>query len=240
MHHNYSSTTPFVSETPLPRLLQDCHWPFLNIHHQVLLTNRPRLNPQEARRSNECRPAGRVDKLDGRIPRRLGQLHSPNAQLVTVDSLELCGYGMFLLGHLSNDSGGIKIPCILLRLYRMGKGWLAGVCTPFNGMFWHKVLSLCSLGWANNAQDYVLSVAVSHDGRWIVSGSKDRGLRQFSVCFKEHKNSGLFSSPFSLPQLTPNSNLNRSESRSILATRSAGMEETSLSLQECCRHAESE
>ena len=26
-------------------------------------------------------------------------------------------------------------------------------------------------------QDYVLSVAVSHDGAWVVSGSKDRGVQ---------------------------------------------------------------
>lgn len=26
-------------------------------------------------------------------------------------------------------------------------------------------------------QDYVLSVAVSHDGEWVVSGSKDRGVQ---------------------------------------------------------------
>ena len=26
-------------------------------------------------------------------------------------------------------------------------------------------------------QDYVLSVAVSHDGQWVVSGSKDRGVQ---------------------------------------------------------------
>ncbi|KIL59601.1 hypothetical protein M378DRAFT_1001429 [Amanita muscaria Koide BX008] len=26
-------------------------------------------------------------------------------------------------------------------------------------------------------QDYVLSVAVSHDGQWIVSGSKDQGIQ---------------------------------------------------------------
>lgn len=26
-------------------------------------------------------------------------------------------------------------------------------------------------------KDYVLSAAVSHDGRWVVSGSKDRGVQ---------------------------------------------------------------
>ena len=49
-------------------------------------------------------------------------------------------------------------------------------------------------------QDYVLSVAVSHDGQWVVSGSKDRGVQfwdsrsaivQFML--QGHKNSGNFS-----------------------------------------------
>ena len=47
-------------------------------------------------------------------------------------------------------------------------------------------------------QDYVLSVAVSHDGQWVVSGSKDRGVQfwdsrsaivQFML--QGHKNSGI-------------------------------------------------
>lgn len=49
-------------------------------------------------------------------------------------------------------------------------------------------------------QDYVLSVVVSHDGKWVVSGSKDRcvrfwdshsGTMQFML--QGHKNSGLLS-----------------------------------------------
>ncbi len=48
-------------------------------------------------------------------------------------------------------------------------------------------------------KDYVLSVAVSHDGQWVVSGSKDRGVQfwdsrsaivQFML--QGHKNSGKF------------------------------------------------
>ena len=46
-------------------------------------------------------------------------------------------------------------------------------------------------------QDYVLSVAVSHDGRWVVSGSKDRGVQfweaqtaQMQLMLQGHKNSG--------------------------------------------------
>lgn len=47
-------------------------------------------------------------------------------------------------------------------------------------------------------QDYVLSVAVSHDGQWVVSGSKDRGVQFWDAktaiahCMLQgHKNSGM-------------------------------------------------
>jgi WD40 repeat protein len=59
-------------------------------------------------------------------------------------------------------------------------------------------------------QDYVLSVAVSHDGQWVVSGSKDRGVQfwdsrsaivQFML--QGHKNSGiLFFAVYFLAWLT--------------------------------------
>ena len=46
-------------------------------------------------------------------------------------------------------------------------------------------------------QDYVLSVAVSHDGHWVVSGSKDRGVQFWDaktaivqLMLQGHKNSG--------------------------------------------------
>lgn len=48
-------------------------------------------------------------------------------------------------------------------------------------------------------KDYVLSVAVSHDGQWVVSGSKDRGVQFWDAknavvqCMLQgHKNSGGF------------------------------------------------
>ena len=48
-------------------------------------------------------------------------------------------------------------------------------------------------------QDYVLSVAVSHDGQWVVSGSKDRGVQFWDaksaivqLMLQGHKNSGTF------------------------------------------------
>ena len=55
-------------------------------------------------------------------------------------------------------------------------------------------------------QDYVLSVAVSHDGQWVVSGSKDRGVQFWDaksaivqLVLQGHKNSG----PLSPVDLTP-------------------------------------
>jgi glucose repression regulatory protein TUP1 len=54
-------------------------------------------------------------------------------------------------------------------------------------------------------QDYVLSVAVSPDGQWIVSGSKDRGVSFWdpkstaaTVVLQGHKNSGAFELCFRL------------------------------------------
>jgi len=55
--------------------------------------------------------------------------------------------------------------------------------------------SACTLNF-NGHKDYVLSVAVSHDGQWIVSGSKDRGVQfweqrtaQVQLMLQGHKNS---------------------------------------------------
>ena len=56
--------------------------------------------------------------------------------------------------------------------------------------------SLCTMNFVGH-KDYVLSVAVSHDGRWVVSGSKDRGVQfwdpksAMAQCMlRGHKNSG--------------------------------------------------
>jgi glucose repression regulatory protein TUP1 len=81
-------------------------------------------------------------------------------------------------------------------------------------------------------QDYVLSVAVSHDGQWVVSGSKDRGVQfwdsrsaivQFML--QGHKNSGIrFLGPLLLDWLTDWRKLvisiDLSPSASLLATGS--------------------
>ena len=52
------------------------------------------------------------------------------------------------------------------------------------------------------SQDYVLSVAVSHDGQWVVSGSKDRGVQFWEartatvqLMLQGHKNSGTWAPP---------------------------------------------
>ena len=59
------------------------------------------------------------------------------------------------------------------------------------------VVRVQSMTW-RMIKDYVLSVAVSHDGQWVVSGSKDRGVQfwdsrsaivQFML--QGHKNSGI-------------------------------------------------
>lgn len=56
--------------------------------------------------------------------------------------------------------------------------------------------SACMMNFTGH-KDYVLSVAVSHDGQWVVSGSKDRGVQFWDAksavvqCMLQgHKNSG--------------------------------------------------
>lgn len=56
--------------------------------------------------------------------------------------------------------------------------------------------SQCTMNFVGH-KDYVLSVAVSHDGQWVVSGSKDRGVQFWDAktavvqCMLQgHKNSG--------------------------------------------------
>ena len=60
-------------------------------------------------------------------------------------------------------------------------------------------------------QDYVLSVAVSHDGQWVVSGSKDRGVQFWDAktaivqfMLQGHKNSGPLSPPLDPTPVNPN------------------------------------
>ena len=60
--------------------------------------------------------------------------------------------------------------------------------------------SQCMMNFTGH-KDYVLSVAVSHDGKWVVSGSKDRGVQfwdaqtAYAQCMLQgHKNSGEYSS----------------------------------------------
>ena len=55
--------------------------------------------------------------------------------------------------------------------------------------------TLCIMNFTGH-KDYVLSVAVSHDGAWVVSGSKDRGVQFWDAhtamaqcIFQGHKNS---------------------------------------------------
>jgi len=79
-------------------------------------------------------------------------------------------------------------------------------------------------------KDYVLSVAVSHDGQWVVSGSKDRGVQfwdsrsaivQFML--QGHKNSGDFFScnlSIALTSWKPVISIDLSPSASLLATGS--------------------
>ena len=58
--------------------------------------------------------------------------------------------------------------------------------------------SQCTMNFVGH-KDYVLSVAVSHDGNWVVSGSKDRGVQFWDAktavvqCMLQgHKNSGAY------------------------------------------------
>jgi glucose repression regulatory protein TUP1 len=78
-------------------------------------------------------------------------------------------------------------------------GEKGSVCTQ--NFIGHKVRRHALLvisNFTNALQDYVLSVAVSHDGKWIVSGSKDRCVQfwdarsaQWQLMLQGHKNSGI-------------------------------------------------
>ena len=98
----------------------------------------------------------------------------------------------------------------------------------------HKArVELAALGCVANrlVQDYVLSVAVSHDGQWVVSGSKDRGVQFWDaksaivqLMLQGHKNSGPLSpidSPFEADSSSvPVISIDLSPAGSVLATGS--------------------
>ncbi len=88
------------------------------------------------------------------------------------------------------------------------------ICQTLNGhkvgVHGHDISPVCSANpYIDVSQDYVLSVAVSPDGQWVVSGSKDRSIQfwniatgQAQLMLQGHKNSGG-SCPFcSLPVAT--------------------------------------
>ena len=75
-----------------------------------------------------------------------------------------------------------------------------------------------------------MSVAVSHDGAWVVSGSKDRGVQFWDsrsaivqCMLQGHKNSGEFLVPFpflGIANVSPVISIDLSPAGSILATGS--------------------
>jgi glucose repression regulatory protein TUP1 len=78
-------------------------------------------------------------------------------------------------------------------------------------------------------QDYVLSVAVSHDGQWVVSGSKDRGVQFWDaksaivqLMLQGHKNSGALPpiDPAPRADSLPVISIDLSPAGSVLATGS--------------------
>ncbi|QRV90754.1 general transcriptional corepressor tupA [Ceratobasidium sp. AG-Ba] len=90
----------------------------------------------------------------------------------------------------------------LLASPRMTQPLSQGGSTPSNAAHWSNGKkeggekgSVCTTGFVGH-KDYVLSVAVSPDGEWIVSGSKDRGVQfwdprtaQQQLMLQGHKNS---------------------------------------------------
>ena len=154
----------------LPRL-QDCH-------PASTLATRSSLPTAVRRRhvcSNEWRPAGRVDKLDGRFSRRLGHPHSPNGHLVAVGSLAVRDVPS---GTLVERVRGHKASVYSVAFIT---GLISGSLHAI-GMVRHKVLFFVLwVGPLTMHRTTSSQLQVSHDGRWVVSGSKDQGLR---VCFR--------------------------------------------------------
>ena len=88
--------------------------------------------------------------------------------------------------------------------------------------------SQCTMNFTGH-KDYVLSVAVSHDGQWVVSGSKDRGVQFWDAknavvqCMLQgHKNSGKLSLGTARASLTSRTviSIDLSPVNSLLATGS--------------------
>lgn len=58
-------------------------------------------------------------------------------------------------------------------------------------------MAACNFGGADSVKDFVLSVCLTPDGHWVMSGSKDRGVQFWDpntgsaqMMLQGHKNSG--------------------------------------------------
>ena len=135
-----------------------------------------------------------LDKLKGHMDSVYSVAFSPDGRYLVSGSLDKT-LKMFDIQSLRNAlaAGGRDAP--------VGEGGKTKCLTTLQG---HKVgfavLQVPIFGQLNAAsllQDYVLSVDISPDGAWIVSGSKDRGVQfwdpktaKAQFMLQGHKNSG--------------------------------------------------
>jgi len=115
---------------------------------------------------------------------------SPDACFVTVGLLldHLRGHGNLVYSVVFTPEGKGLVSC-LLNSSTWSSTWQLTMCAKLAS-------SLARVCWFTGHKDYVLSIAVLHDGQWVVSCSKDPGgqfwdkNRQVQLMLEGHKNSG--------------------------------------------------
>jgi len=115
---------------------------------------------------------------------------SPDARFVAVGSLldHLRGHGNSVYSVAFTPEGKGLVSCLL-----DSSTWSSTRQLTMRAKLASGLARVC---WFTGHKDYVLSVAVSHEGQWVVSCSKDHGgqfwdkNRQAQLMLEGHKNSG--------------------------------------------------
>ena len=132
---------------------------------------------------------------------------SPDGRLVAAGSLDtVVRIWDVATGQLLERLRGHRDSVYSVRFTPDGRGLISGSLdktlkywdiTPVTSTGKHREMVHCTMSFAGH-KDYVLSVAVSPDGQWVVSGSKDRSVTfwdsrtaTMQCMLQGHKNSGM-------------------------------------------------